>query len=400
MKIGIIKETKTPPDSRVAFTPEQLVHIKEKFNCEVIVQKSNIRAIPDDEYAKAGVKLADNVADCDYLFGIKEVALDALIPNKHYFFFGHIAKLQEYNKPLLKKMMELGITFTDYEYLVDEKQQRLVAFGWWAGAVGVYNTFRAWGLRHNTFSLPKPHLGTTLSHIIEDLKNIELPKIKILVTGNGRVSQGAQFVLNNTGVKKISKSAFLNEDSTQACYTVADVDTLVKNKTNSSDFDFEHFKNNPDLYESDFMKFAIKTDMLLSCHFWGAGNPVYLSKTDLQQPDRKIKVIGDVTCDIMGSIHSTLRASTHDEPFYDFNPVTGKEEKPFSKDKNITVMAVDTLPNALPTDTSKAFGEQLIESIIPELFKSSESAILKNATILKQGKITDKFAYLKSFAAE
>lgn len=399
-KIGIIKETKIPADSRVAFIPEQLKHIKDKYYFDIVVQSSDIRAIKDKDYKNSGITVAENVNNCDYLFGIKEASLDSLIPNKHYFFFGHIAKLQEYNKPLLKKMMELGITFTDYEYLIDNSGKRLVAFGWWAGAVGVYNTFRAWGLRNRTFSLSKPNLETTLEQMINELQKIEIPEIKILVTGNGRVSQGAQFILEKVGIKKLDVNNFLDSYHQSPLFTVADVESLVKNRYNNNSFDFEHFKTYAEDYESDFLKFARNTDMLISCHYWGADNPVYLSSEDLKDPNLRIKVIGDVTCDIMGSIHSTLRASTHDEPFYDYNPITGKEEVPFSSDKNITIMAVDTLPNALPIDTSKAFGEQLVSSVIPELIKSYESAMLKNATILKNGEITEKFAFLKSFAAE
>ena len=134
MKIGIIKETKEPQDNRVALTPEEIVKLQNTYpEAHFVVQRSNIRSYSDEEYEKLGISVVDDVADCDILFGIKEADRDTLLPKKHYFFFGHIAKMQPYNRPLLKQMMKLGITFSDYEYLVDEKGERVCAFGWWAG---------------------------------------------------------------------------------------------------------------------------------------------------------------------------------------------------------------------------------------------------------------------------
>lgn len=139
IKIGLIKETKIPVDNRVALTPDEIIKLQKQYpEAEFYVQSSDLRAYHDDEYRNAGIPVVDSVSNCDFLFGIKEADLGTLIPNKHYFFFGHIAKKQPYNRPLIRKMIELGITFSDYEYLVDDNNQRLCAFGWWAGVVGAY----------------------------------------------------------------------------------------------------------------------------------------------------------------------------------------------------------------------------------------------------------------------
>ena len=163
MKIGIIKETKTPVDNRVALAPKQVAELNRQFpQHEIVVQTSDIRAFSDDEYRAEGVKVVDSLQDCDILFGIKEAKIESLIPNKHYFFFGHIAKMQEYNRPLLQAFMQKHITFCDYEYLVDDKGIRVCAFGWWAGVVGVYYTLRGYGLKHKLYELPKPDRRFTL----------------------------------------------------------------------------------------------------------------------------------------------------------------------------------------------------------------------------------------------
>lgn len=401
MKIGIIKETKTPVDNRVALSPKQIAELQKNFpNSEFFVQASDIRAYSDDEYRNLGINVVENIEHCDILFGIKEATIESIIPNKHYFFFGHIAKMQEYNRPLLQDMMRKNITFSDYEYLVDDNNARVCAFGWWAGVVGVYYTLRGYGLRTGKYSLPKPDLKFTLEKLLEALNSIELPAVKVVVTGAGRVSQGSQYVLENINATKLSKQEFLTVDSVEKLsYCVADVADLVIRK-DRKEFSFADFTKNPHEYESDFMKWAKASDLLVSAHFWAPEAPVYLSEEDLKNKDLRIRMIGDVTCDIMGSIKSTVRPSTHAEPYYDYNPVTAKEEAAFSSDNNITVMAVDTCPNALAIDTSAYFGDMLIKHVFEPLLKGEKSSVIERSTILDKGNLTERFSYLTDFAKE
>lgn len=400
MKIGIIKETKTPVDNRVALSPSQVAELQKNFpNSEFFVQSSNVRAYSDDEYRNLGINVVENIEHCDVLFGIKEATIESIIPNKHYFFFGHIAKMQEYNRPLLQYMMRKNITFSDYEYLVDDNNARVCAFGWWAGVVGVYYTLRGYGLRTGKYSLPKPDLKFTLEKLLEALNSIELPAVKVVVTGAGRVSQGAQYVLENIKATKLSKQEFLTVDSVEKLsYCVADVADLVVRK-DRKEFSLADFTNNPHEYESDFMKWGQASDLLVSAHFWAPEAPVYLSEEDLKNSEMRIKMIGDVTCDIMGSIKSTVRPSTHAEPYYDYNPVTAKEEAAFSSENNITVMAVDTCPNALAIDTSAYFGDMLIKHVFEPLLKGEKSSVIERSTILDGGSLTKKFRYLSNFAS-
>lgn len=401
MKIGLLKETKTPIDNRVALSPEQVALLNQKYSdSEIVVQSSDIRAFTDDEYRQAGVRVVHDISDCDILFGIKEAKIDTLLPGKHYVFFGHIAKMQEYNRPLLQSFIAKGITFTDYEYLVDDKNIRVCAFGWWAGVVGVYYTLRGYGLKTGAYSLPKPDITFTLDQLIGNLRNIQLPKVKLLVTGAGRVSKGAQHVLEKIGAKCVDKEAYLREDDLQALtYCVADADLLVT-RADGGSFSWKNFTEHPDAYVSDFMRWARHTDILLCGHFWASNAPVYLTGKDLRSPSNRICFIGDVTCDIMGSIKSTVRSSTHAEPYYDYNPITEKEEPPFSGNGNITVEAVDTCPNALPRDASQYFGETLMSHVFEPILngQGNQSRVIADATIVKKGRLTSKFSYLSDFA--
>lgn len=400
MKIGIIKETKIPVDNRVALTPRQVAVLNKRFpNHKIVVQASDIRAYSDEEYVNEGVEVVDDLSDCDVLFGIKEAKIESLIPNKHYMFFAHIAKMQEYNRPLLQAMIKKNLTFSDYEYLVDDYDQRVCAFGWWAGVVGVYYTLRGYGLRTKTYELPKPDIQFTLKQLINNLKAIHLPAVKVLVTGTGRVSQGAQYVLSSIGANLLSEDEYISADAVlRLSYAVASASQLVLRK-DGAPYERNDFKKNPDKYESDFKKWAYSTDVLISAHFWGANDPIYLSNEDLRDEKLRIKMIGDVTCDIKGSIMSTIRPATHSEPYYDYNPLTEQAEVPFSSEGNITVMAVDTCPNALALDTSEYFGKMLIEHVFEPMLAGMPSPVVEKATILKKGKLTNRFAYLKDFAS-
>ncbi len=399
MKIALIKETKTPVDNRVALSPKQVAELNRQFpQHKIVVQASDIRAFSDGEYRAEGVEVLNDVNDADILFGIKEAKIESLIPNKHYFFFGHIAKMQEYNRPLLQAFMQKHITFCDYEYLVDDNNIRVCAFGWWAGVVGVYYTLRGYGLKHKLYELPKPDRRFTLVQLLDSLKSVPLPQVKLLVTGAGRVSQGAQHVLENIGAYKMTEEEYLSgAPIDQLSYCVADVNRLVK-RMDGADFSWNDFSHNVREYESDFMRWAKKTDVLVCAHFWGPEAPVYLSEVDLRSKDMRIRMIGDVTCDIKGSIKSTVRPATHDDPYYDYNPVTEKDEPAFSSPENISVMAVDTCPNALAMDTSAYFGEMLTKHVFEPLLKGEHSDVIDRSMILKDGQLTPRFFYLKDFA--
>ena len=399
MKIALIKETKTPVDNRVALSPKQVVELNQRFpHHEVVVQSSDIRAFSDEEYRAAGVRVVDNVEDCDILFGIKEAKIESLIPNKQYFFFGHIAKMQEYNRPLLQAFIRKQITFCDYEYLVDENNLRVCAFGWWAGVVGVYYTLRGYGLKHKLYELPKPDRRFTLTQLLESLKGIELPPIKLFITGAGRVSQGAQYVLDKIGAVRMDEETYLSTDHVdKLSYCFTDVDRLVKRK-DGGDFSWSDFTKNAGGYKSDFWRWAKATDVLICAHFWGPDAPVYLSEEDLRNKELRIEMIGDITCDIKGSIKSTVRPATHADPYYDYNPVTEQDEPAFSSADNISVMAVDTCPNALAMDTSEYFGSMLIKHVFEPLLEGNHSDVIDRSMILKKGVLTPKFDYLTEFA--
>lgn len=397
MKVGIIREGKIPVDKRVALTPEQCALVSEKYpEIEIYVQKSPIRCYKDSEYAKEGVEVVEDVSHCDILFGIKEVPIEDLIAKKHYFFFSHTIKKQSYNRDLLISILNNKIQLTDYETLTNAKDQRVIAFGRYAGLVGAYNGVRAWGLRNNTFELKPAHKCFDLEDMKNEFAKVQLSNTKIILTGGGRVAQGAMEILNGMGIKKVSNTDFLKKEFESTIYTQLEVSAYNKHKEGKR-FSLKHFFEQPQEYEGDFLKYAQKGDLLIAGAYWDPAAPVLFTRNEAKEHDFSIKVVADITCDIDGSIPSTRKPSSIDNPFYDYNKESEQVVPAFSSVNNITVMAVDNLPNELPRDASNAFGTMLIDYVLPELLGKRNTGMIEKATIAKEGKLTEPYLYLEDY---
>jgi len=396
MKIGIIKEGKVPPDKRVPLSPAQCAQLMEKYpDLEIEVQSSNIRCFADSEYKDAGVKVIDNVSGCDVLMGVKEVPVDDLVADRTYLFFSHTIKEQPYNKKLLQTVLSKNIQLVDYECLENKEGFRLLGFGRYAGIVGTYDGLYAWGQRFDSFKLKRAYQCEDRSEMESELEKITLPNIKIILTGGGRVAQGAMEVLDKVPIRKVSPEEFLSDEFDEPVYCQMDVDGYSRHKQDR-EFDFQHFFAHPKEYESNFLQYAEVADMYIACHFWDPNAPIYFSREDMQGPNFNIKVVADISCDIDGPIASTIRPSTLEEPLYGYDPATGGEAK-FDKEGVVTVMAVDNLPCELPKDASEDFGEALIGKAIPHLLGDDPDQIIQRACIAKNGKLMPEFEYLDDY---
>jgi alanine dehydrogenase len=397
MKFAIIKERKNPPDRRVVFSPETLAEAKTKFpDAEFVVESSDIRVFPDEDYAKLGFKVTDDVSDADVLIGVKEVPVEDLIPNKKYFFFSHTIKKQPYNRKLLVAMLEKNIEMYDHETIVKKSGARLIGFGRYAGLVGAYNGFRALGLRDKLFTLPKVETLADLDEVKFELDKITIPNIKILLTGTGKVARGAKEILDHLEIKQVSDALYLTSQFTEPVYVMADVMEYAKRKDGKVGDKWQFYKD-PTGYESNFMPYAKETDYFIAGHFYGNNAPYLFTREDAKHPDFRINLVADISCDIDGPVASTIRPSTIANPFYGYNPKT-EQEVPFDAKDAITVMAVDNLPCELPKDASEGFGETFVEYVIPAFFNNDENGLLKRAKITtKDGKLTERFSYLQDY---
>ncbi|WP_417885766.1 NAD(P)-dependent oxidoreductase [Zunongwangia sp.] len=396
LKFAIILEEKTPPDRRVVFSPKLLKQAKNQFpKAHFKIQHSDIRIFKDEDYQQQNFEIQEDISDCDVMIGVKEVPIESLIPNKKYFFFSHTIKKQPYNRDLLRAILDKNIELYDHEVLTNQNGYRLVGFGRYAGLVGAYNGFRAIGLKNEIYNLPKADNLPDLNAMLAELNKIKVPNLKIVLTGSGKVAYGAKEILDHLNIKKVDVPEYLGSDFNEPVYCHIDVLDYNKRKDGTAG-SMSDFFSNPELYESDFWRFAVSSNFFIAGHFYGQGAPVFFTKEDAKTPNFSIQYIADISCDIAGPIPSTIRPSTIADPIYGYNPNTEKETD-FKNPDAITVMAVDNLPCELPKDASEGFGEMFLEHVLPAFFNNDKDGVLQRAQMTKNGKLTPKYSYLQDF---
>lgn len=393
---GVLKERKNPPDKRVVLTPKACKTILDKYDAKIIVEPSELRVFKEKQYQTDGLEIGTNLSSCDVLFGVKEVPIEALIPNKKYFFFSHTIKKQPYNRGLLQAVLKNKIILYDHETIVDEESKRLVAFGRFAGLVGAYNGLRTYGLKHQLFELPKAEHLEDLNELMTVLKDLKLPAMKIVLTGMGRVGNGAVEILDAVGVKCVGVDEFLTKEFEEAVYCQIDVaDYNLRN--DGKEFDKKDFFDNPKEYSGNFYRFAKVSDLYIAGHFYGVGAPYLLTRSDVARDDFNISVVADISCDIDGPVATTIRPSTIADPIYGLYPKTF-EEVDYMDSNAIAVMAVDNLPCELPKDASESFSEAFVRFVIPAFYNNDADGVLSRAQMTtSEGTLTDRFKYLQDY---
>jgi alanine dehydrogenase len=399
VKVALIKEGKVPPDKRVALTPVQCVTLMQRYpNLKIVVQRSAIRAITDSEYAAHGIELRDEVSDCHVLVGVKEVNIADLIPEKTYLFFSHTFKKQPYNRELLRAILSRRIRLIDYEVLTYPNGGRVIGFGRYAGIVGAYNTMRAYGLKSGRYSLKPAHQCHDRKEVEQELLKVTLPDdFRLVMTGMGRVGMGAREIVDLLDIEQVNHEDFLNVDYGRPVFTHIDVQDYHRHKDPSVGFDRKHFFAYPDEYISTFPRYAHRAEVYIACHYWSSKAPFLFTRKDAKDPGFRLKVVGDISCDIDGPVASTIRPSTIADPLYGYDPLSERETD-FMNPDAIGVMAIDNLPCELPRDASEDFGQELMEKVFPHLLGSDEDKIIWRATqTLFSGELAPHFAYLQDY---
>ena len=396
MTFGIIKERKNPPDKRVVFSPEALVEVQKLYpHLKFKIESSDVRVFTDDNYRDLGFEVTEDMTDCDVLLGVKEVPVEHLIPFKKYFFFSHTIKKQPYNRKLLQAILDKNIDLYDHETIVDKNNRRLIGFGRYAGIVGTYNGFRAFGIKYDLFHLPLASTLVDQISLIKNLKKQHLPPLKIVLTGHGKVGFGSKEMLDAMKIKQVSVEDFLHKNYTQSVYVQLDVLDYNQRK-DGQNLGINDFYKNATEYTSNFERFTKVADMFIAGHFYGNEAPHILTREMLMKNDCKIKVVADISCDVNGPVACTLKASTIAEPLFGYLPSTHEIVDMFHPSA-ITVMSVDNLPCELPKDASEGFGEMFINHVIPAFTNQDKDGILERAQITNQGSLTPKFMYLSDY---
>lgn len=397
LKIGIIKEGKVPSDNRVALTPSQCKWLQTAYpDCKVLVQRSTERCFSDREYRIRKIDVVDSLEDCDILLGIKEVPPSQVLPNKKYLFFSHTCKKQLHNQKLLQTIIERDCTLIDYECLRHEDGQRIIGFGFFAGIVGAHNGIMAFGNRTGAFQLERVYRQKDFKSLIHTYFGLKLPNIKIAVTGSGRVAHGVLEIMNLMGVIEVEKEEFVSREFAYPVYVQLKGADLYRHKLDGS-YNRDHFHHHPQDYESLFPDYIANTDILMNGVYWDHGVPRLFEKEAITDSNFRIVTIADITDDCNGSVPINAGDQTIENPVYGIDRNSFEKTAPYLPN-SIDVMAVGNLPNELPRDASKYFGEQLIKYVLPDLLQGS-SDVIERATIVKEGKLTMHYDYLRHYAA-
>lgn len=399
VKVGIIREGKVPPDARAPLTPEQCAEAMVELPVRIVVQPSPVRCFKNEEYVAHGIHLQEDLSDCDVLLGIKEVPVEQLVDGKTYLFFSHTMKKQPHNRHLLQAILQKNIRLIDYEALTDERGERLIAFGFYAGIVGAHNALWTWSRRTGQFSLPRLCESHDYAEVLEVYEKLILPPLRIVLTGTGRVSTGAAKNLRDIGIQQVTPQEFLEKDFSEAVFTQIAAQDYVRHREGRA-FDKKHFYAHGEEYVSAFAPYYRRADIFINGIFYDKKAPAFFTTEEMQRPDFQIKVIADITCDIVpdSSVPSTIRASKIADPVFSFDPKTGQETPPYLPG-SVDVMSIDNLPSELPRDASAFFGRQLLEKILPELLHGRASDAIRRGMIAENGNLTPEFRYLIDYVA-
>ena len=394
--IGLIREGKVPGDNRVALVPAQCKWLSTHFpDIQIQVQSSPHRCFTDAEYVQAGVEVTEDLSSCNLLLGIKEVPVHLLIAGKKYLFFSHTRKKQPHNQALLHAMMDKRITLVDYECLEHTDGQRIIGFGFFAGIVGAHNGIMAYGNRTGTYHLGRVGEVKDYRELIHTYFGLKLPNLKIAVTGSGRVAHGILEIMNLMDVQEVEPDEYMSREFAYPVYVHLKGSDLYRHEKTGK-YNREAFHLHAEEYRCVFEDFCAHTDILMNGIYWDQSIPRLFTMDTLQLPDFRIQTIADITDDKHGSVPCNLGDGSMDVPVYGVDKQTGLQTAPYLPG-SVDVMAVGNLPNELPRDASRYFGEQLIKYVLDDLRKGSSEAI-ERATILKDGALTDSFSYLGDYA--
>ena len=397
IRIGLIREGKIPADNRVALTPAQCKWIhRNSSDVEIIAQSSAVRCFSDREFENAGVQVKDDISECDILMGIKEIPVDQLLKGKTYLFFSHTKKKQPQNQKMMQAILEKKITLIDYECLEHEDGQRIIGFGFFAGVVGAHNGMMAYGNRTGLYKLDRVYKQRSFRELIHTYFGMRLPNVKIAVTGSGRVAHGILEIMNLMGIHEVEPDDYLVRRFAYPVYTQLKGADLYTRKDRGKYRRLE-FHEHPELYHCDFLPYAEQTDILLNGVYWDKNVPRLFERENIQADTFIIRTIADITDDAGGSVPVNLGDQTIDNPIYGIDRSTLQKTEPYLPN-SIDIMAVGNLPNELPRDASRYFGEQLIKHVLENLVGEG-SAIIERATMVKKGKLTTHYEYLKEYAA-
>ncbi|MBZ5639944.1 MAG: hypothetical protein LAO51_14450 [Acidobacteriia bacterium] len=434
--IGIRRENKNRWERRVPLTPDHVAVLTQGQHLRVFVEPSEIRAFPEWAYEEAGASVTADLAPCRVILGVKEVPVERLEAAKVYAYFAHVAKGQSHNMPMLRRLMELGCTLVDYEKIADDRGRRLIFFGLQAGHSGMIDTLWALGrrLRHEGIR-PNPfddihqaldyatlaEAQTAVSAAGERILSEGLPEVMTpfvcAFTGYGNTYRGAAEVFDLLPFRDIAPAEVpelagnLPRDRHVVYKAVFHEEHTVEPASPWDRFDLQDYYAHPEKYRPTFAQFLPHVAVLVNCVYWEPKYPRLVTLQALRElfgakePPR-LKIIGDISCDISGSVECTVRSTDSGDPVFVYDPVTGRDTLGIAG-RGPVVLAVDNLPCELPVDASQHFGDMLLP-FVPALARCPWDEPLEQlplppeilrAVIVHRGKLAPSYVYLERYLA-
>jgi alanine dehydrogenase len=403
-KIAIIRESRSD-DRRTPLVPSHIKELLSTFpNLSISVQPSNHRCFSDQEYEEQGAIITEDLSACNLVLGVKEIEPDLLISSKSYMFFSHTSKIQPDNsataqgtpgmdkKELLKEILKKKITLIDYENMRDDLNRRYLGFGRFAGIVGCYNSLNLYLETLDQKPMPRAYELNSYEKLKDNIGKRDFRNARIIITGDGRVARGSLEFLEFANIQKVLPDEYLQNNNSSAIFCNLPTSAYVSNKDGSV-FNLHHFINSPELYISVLDKYMPSTSVLISSHYWDPKSPRLFEKKDIEK-NNNLKVIGDITCDVNGSIPTTSRSSTIMDPYYYIDRTTLQEIN--QHNQALAIMAVDNLPSELPKDSSKEFGDGIVKEVLPYILEKDDGRI-KRATITENGYFLPSYKYLTNY---
>lgn len=432
LRIGIRREDMYAWERRTPLTPGDARTLQDTHGLEIVAQGTPKRIFTDEDYRRAGIPIAVNLASCPIIVGIKEIPLSVFEEGKVYLFFSHTIKGQSYNMPMLKRMLELGCTLIDYEKVTDDNGRRLIFFGNYAGLAGMIETLWALGRRlaweglKNPFqeihrALDYPDLEVAKEAVRRVGKRISSEGLSenvspcvIGIAGYGNVSRGAQEILDLLPVEAIAPAdlpAVLESETplNRVVYTVVfKEEDMVERIDAEQPFDLQEYYDHPERYRGVFERYLPRLTVLLNCIYWESIYPRLVTKETIKEMYRagqpRLRVIGDISCDVGGAVECTIRATEPDNPVYVYDPTTDRAVDGVEGSGPV-ILAVEILPSELPRESSIYFSNVLKDYLFAVAgadFSGKFEACklpppLKRAVIVYRGELTPDYRYLEQF---
>lgn len=425
--LGIRREDKGEFERRAPLSPDQVAQAIRQHQLQIQVQSSTVRVFADDEYRAAGATVVPHLQGCDMIMGVKEIPEHLIEPGQAYLFFSHTIKAQPHNMPMLKRIQQCGGTLLDYERITDDTGRRLVFFGYHAGLAGMVDSLWTVGqrLKAMRWETPFRHMELAfhyrdLTHAVADVERVGreighhgLPKALspfiIGITGYGNVSRGAQFVVNHLPTQSVAPEELAGLFSTggdpRKVYVCVFEERHFARLRDGGAFDLKGYLADPEPYEGCFAQYLPYLRLLVNCIYWEPRFPRLVSRSDIQHLHRSHRLrlggIGDISCDIDGSIELTTKATTQRSPLLVYDPRTDAVTEGIAG-PGLAVMAIDNLPAELPRDSTEHFGHSLAQ-FLPALagiqtgmpFDAANlPGPLRRATIVWNGQLVPEYGFL------